>query len=150
MVRICSTILLFCLSFSATANECAHNFEELDKTERLKTLKPLIPEVGRRGYVNKTQGSYIDITASTQNFVITFFTTGLFDLYGIRREGPLKFCDDGKKLLVIGLDREQTLYIDQTSLQFDERGPRQSFQEGPMPLALQKIHNIREQTALVN
>ena len=73
---------------------------------------------------------------------MTFFTTGLFELYAIKRTGPLEFCDDGTKLTVNGLDRVQTLFVEGAFLQFGEREPRQSFAPGEMPAALQKIHNF--------
>ena len=61
--------------------------------------------------VNDTKGSYFTVDTVTENFQMAFYTSGLFDIYPVKREGPVKFCDDGKSLTLVGIGRVETLSI---------------------------------------
>lgn len=121
---------------------CAKNYAELDRTPALLSLKTLISDQKQNGYVNKTKGSYFFIQTHDSQFIITFYTTGLFDLYGIHREGTLVFCDRDGQLTAVGLDRTQNIYVAGERLEFGHRGARESFKRGPMPEKLASINGI--------
>lgn len=139
-----ATVIIFFLFYglSAQGQVCAKNFSDLDKTERLQNLKKILPDSERRGFVNKTRGSYFDIYQKENQFIISFYTTGLFDLYGIHREGPVEFCDDQSKITVTGLGRIKTIHIDGKLLSFDDGADNKAFTPGEMPEPLREINNL--------
>ncbi len=92
--------------------------------------------------VNETKGSYVIISALDDNLTISFFTSGLFDLYPIRKDGPLSFCDDGTKLRMIGLDRADVFTLVEGGFRMGKGGPKHNFASGPMPELLKKLHRI--------
>ena len=118
---------------------CAMSFREFDDSKRLKALKPLFPANSVTGYVNQTGGSYYEIDSRGAWLQITFSTSGLFDFYLIRRSSPVVICDDGDRLVVKGLDREDVLTIEGGNLIMGKGGPKQTFSPGPMPELLKKL-----------
>ena len=142
-ILMCTALTIF--TISARAEDCADRYSDLDKTETLKSLKESLPKFKRKGFVNETKGSYFLITENDKGFNIVFFTTGLFDLYGIRREGELKFCDKDSKISVIGLGRTQAVRVEGAKLIFDEGKPRQIYTEGLMPEPLMKANELTQQ-----
>ena len=118
---------------------CAMRFSEFDLTRRLQQLKPLFPANSVSGYVNQTGGSYYEIDSRGEWLRITFMTSGLFDLYLIRRSSAVVICDDGEKLTVKGLDREDKMMIDDGKLIMGKGGPKQTFSPGPMPDLLKNL-----------
>lgn len=135
-------LLISLVSTTGRADVCAKNFSDLDKSEKLKTLKAIIPSQGKRGFVNKTSGSYFFLEAIGEEVEITFFTTGLLDLYGIRRQGKIEFCDTGKAIQARGIQRNVDLVLNGSHFQFGGGSARESFTAGPMPEALRRIHDI--------
>jgi hypothetical protein len=73
---------------------------------------------------------------------MTFLTTGLFDLYGIRRDGPVQFCDLEGKILVMGLGYEEEISVFEATIQLGGGTPRQTFREGPVPDLLRRKHDL--------
>ena len=138
------SIALFFCTLSAQGKDCAKNYSELGKTERLKAMRSVLPKKGRLGFVNKTQGSYFFIESTKTKFKVRFYTTGPFDLFTVNREGALEFCDNGKSLKVIGLGKEKRVMPVAAGLQFDNGGDRHSFQPGPMPDELKKMNKLDE------
>lgn len=118
---------------------CAMSFREFDSTKRLQELKVHYPANTVSGYVNQTHGSYYEIDSRGEWLQITFYTSGLFDLYLIKRTSPVVICDDGDKLTVKGLDREDVLKIENGNLIMGKGGPRQTFTRGPMPELLKTL-----------
>ncbi|MBY0315940.1 MAG: hypothetical protein K2Q26_10495 [Bdellovibrionales bacterium] len=144
-MKKCILILVMWTSLianSARAEICAKNFSDLDKTENLKSLKVIIPQEGKRGFVNKTSGSYFWLEVVGDSLEITFFTTGLLDLYGIRRQGKIEFCDTGKSIQARGIQRNVDLVLKGMHFQFGGGTARESFTAGPMPEALRRIHDV--------
>lgn len=140
-------ILGILISASAAADKvCAKNYSELDRTPHLQTLKTIIEDHKRNGFVNKTEGSYFFINSGAEEFHITFYTTGFLDLYGISKNGPIYFCDEDSKLTAVGLDRTQNIFVDKERLEFGHRSARESFIRGPMPEKLAKINDIDVRT----
>lgn len=129
-------------SFASTDPICASQYSELEKTEALRTLRFMIPQTGHRGFVNGTQGSYFYIRTTESAFQFTFLTTGLFDLYGVRRDGEVRFCEIDGKVYIYGLGEEQEIYVDSYTIQFGERTPRLVFQIGPVPELLKRKHDL--------
>ena len=121
---------------------CAESYSELDRSENLKAMKPLFSADKRIAVVNETKGSYVIIDAIDDKLTISFFTTGLFDLYPIRKDGGLKFCDDGEKLRMVGLDREDVVTLKDGGFQMGKGGPKMNFSRGEMPELLKKKHKI--------
>ncbi len=139
-------VILFLVSSSLAFAEhepiCAKKYSELDLTEQLKKLKELLPAHQTIGLVNETKGSYIYLASRDDSFHITFITTGIFDLYGIKREGEIVFCDRGGQLLAIGLDRTQDLFVSGQKMQFGDKSEKESFVWGPLPEKLARKHNL--------
>lgn len=131
---------------SAQAAEpiCASSYAELEKTDPLKNLRSLIPDKGLRGFVNGTRGSYFFIRTNEQEIHLTFLTTGLFDLYGVRKDGVVRFCDFEGKIFIFGLGNEQEVFVEGNTIQFGDRTPRQVFQPGPVPERLKEKHNLSD------
>lgn len=121
---------------------CATAYSELERSENLKSLKPLFSADKRIAMVNETKGSYVIIDAFDDHLSISFFTSGLFDLYPIRKDGPLKFCDDGVSLHMIGLGKEDKFVLKEGGFQMGKGGPRMNFARGEMPALLRKLHKI--------
>lgn len=126
----------------AAATVCAKDYLGLDQTPALTRIKTVIENNKQNGFVNQTRGSYFFIVAGPENFKITFFTSGLFDLYGIRKEGSIQFCDRDGQLLAIGLNRTQNIYVGDGRLEFGQRGARESFTRGQMPEKLASLNDV--------
>lgn len=135
-----SVCMLVFTAHSALAEQCVGRYSALSRNPRLQRLRSIVPASGSRGFVNGTKGSYFVITTQDDEIRIQFFTSGLFDLYGISREGPLSFCDDGDSLYVLGLERKDLLVIQGESLQIGKGGPRMLYTPGAMPDLLQRLH----------
>ncbi|MBY0383975.1 hypothetical protein K2X05_02360 [bacterium] len=136
--------LFFVSSVSATEPICASSYAELEKTNALKNLRSMIPDKGVRGFVNGTRGSYFFIRTNEQEIHLTFLTTGIFDLYGIRKDGHVRFCDIDGKVFIFGLGNEQEVFVDAQSIQFSDRSPRHFFQPGPLPDLLKEKHDLSD------
>lgn len=139
---ILSFMSIYSFDFAQAGDICASTYQELEQTENLKAVKNLIPLVGKNGFVNQTKGSYFFLESFADKIEITFLTTGLFDLYGIKRQGALKFCDRNGVLRVEGINKNLTIKLTSQGLQFGDGGPREVFDRGPIPEALRKIHNL--------
>jgi hypothetical protein len=137
------TILFILMAVPAHGAEvCASSFSELAASPRLEGLKPLFNADRRIAMVNETKGSYVIIDAFDDKFTISFFTSGLFDLYPIRKDGPLKFCDDGARLRMVALDRADVFTLVNGGFHMGAGGPKQNFARGEMPALLKKLHKI--------
>lgn len=136
--------LFFVSSVEATESICAANYSELEKTNGLKNLRAMIPDKGLRGFVNGTRGSYFFIRTNEQEIHLTFLTTGIFDLYGIRKDGLVRFCDIDGKVFIFGLGNEQEVFVDTNTIQFSNRSPRHVFQPGPVPDLLKEKHDLSD------
>src|SRR5258708_7616865 len=104
--------LLVLASFPTSAEEvCAGSFAELGRTPRLQSIQKMFSSAGRLSMVNVTRGSYfiVESLEEKENLTIRFYTSALFDLYGVKREGPVRFCDDGQSLKLIGIGRREEL-----------------------------------------
>lgn len=126
----------------AADNLCAKNFSEIEKSPRFDSLKPLLSQTQRFGFVNKTEGSYFFIEQKQNQFYITFYTTGFLDLFGVRRSGPITFCEKNGQLTAEGLDRVQNIFIEGERMEFGQRSARESFIRGPMPEKLARINEV--------
>lgn len=134
--------LMLLFAVPAVAKVCAYKFSDLDLTEKLKELRPLLTDKQAVGFVNQTQGSYFIITSHTDHFSMVFFTTGLFDLYGIEKKGNLVFCDTETGLWVDGLDRNEPIQIQNNQIIWGNGGPRETFQRGPVPQLIAEKNSI--------
>lgn len=145
-------LVLAALNVSAEVSTCASRPDELNLSSELMRLRDYFPDDGA-GYVNETAGSYfevsvnasVDISANTASeaatgYVLTFYTSGFLDLYGVMRSGPAKFCVDGGILAVHSMGQVQKIQLQAGRLLLDEGGPRKSFARGSMPLKLAKLH----------
>ena len=126
----------------AVENICAKTHSQLNLTPRLKTLAPILPTAGQKGFVNETKGSFLYIEAQPSHFKIFFLTSGLFDLYSIVRDGEVTFCDTGENLVIIGLGRTRVLMTKGEGIQFGDGGASESFQPGPVPKELQQLYGL--------
>ena len=136
-------LILISLPPFVCANEiCASKYSELESSARLAKLKPLFNADKRIAMVNQTRGSFVIIDGFEDNLTIRFYTSGLFDLYPIQREGPLKFCDVDGNLRMIGLDREDRVEVVHGGLVVGRGGPKRSFVSGEMPQNLKRLHKM--------
>ena len=136
-------ILLAILLGSASADIfCAKTKNDLDHSERLAQIKPLFDDNNRIMMVNGTKGSYVIIDGSGEGLTISFFTSGLFDLYAIRKDGPLEFCDNGERLEMVGLDRREVFQIIDGEIDMGSGGVKKHFARGDMPDKLKKLHRF--------
>jgi hypothetical protein len=140
--RLFYFLMILLIGCQSGASVCAFKYSDLQKTEALKRLQQLIPETGIRGFVNGTQGSYFFIRSGKEELHMTFLTTGLFDLYGIKREGPVQFCDNNGRILVMGMGYEEEVVVNQLTIQLGGGTPRQTFREGPVPELLKQKHDL--------
>jgi hypothetical protein len=143
-MRSTLVIALFLMSQTAWAGECASTLEDLKKTPRLKAVQELFAGGTRVGFVNETNGSYVVMGVAEGKLDIHFYTSGLWDLYAIKDEGPLQFCDDGEKLVMSGLGRSEALKIAPNKMEIGGGGPKRTFHVGPMPELLRKLHKLDE------
>jgi hypothetical protein len=127
---------------TALAEECAAHFSELAKTERLKSVRALFQDRLYVGMVNETKGSYLILQAQDDALTIGFYTSGPFDLFGVKREGALQVCDDGSALRIIAIGREEKIAIKGLNLVVGDGGPKMSFTIGEAPELLQRLHGI--------
>lgn len=144
-MRYVSGVLLFIVLFASRAfggEVCAARLSELGRTPRLEQVHHLFAKENQFGMVNETKGTYLLVEARKDDLVLILYTSGLFDLFPIRREGSVKFCDTGSALRFEGLGRTESIVIENLVLQVDGGGPRRTFRLGPMPEALQRLHHF--------
>ena len=146
MSRISHLILsiLAVVSVAAGADECAGKFSELSRISGLSSVRTLFGEGERIGLVNETQGSYVVIESRDDLLWISFYTSGLFDLYGIKDEGPLIFCSTASGLRMSGLKRNNAFMVVEGRLIIDDGGRRKTFAIGAVPELLRKLHHLNE------
>ncbi len=142
MIRCWTLSLIFALEAQAASPVCASRFADFDKSPQLKQLQAVVPPLGLKGFVNGTQGSYFFLQTTEDGIQMTFLTTGLFDFYGIRREGPIQFCDLEGKIFVMGLGYEEEISVFNSIIQLGGGTPRQTFREGPVPDLLKRKHDL--------
>ena len=123
---------------------CADHFSQLEKTENLKHLQAVIPESGIKGFVNKTRGSYFFIRAVDNKLILTFLTTGLFDLYGIRRDSEIRFCDSEGQLYILGMGGIQKMYFKDNLIYIKGDSPVHIFESGDVPPLLREKNDLSE------
>ena len=140
------TVFVFIISsfwcFHAFAEECATLYSELKKTQNLQVARSLFNPEEKVGFINDTKGSYIVLEVQNDKLMIHFYTSGIFDLYAIKKEGPLTLCDEGNSLKMVGLERSEKLKISDGRLELGDGGPRKSFLVGNMPDSLKRLHHI--------
>ncbi|MGE4134012.1 MAG: hypothetical protein AB7F86_20415 [Bdellovibrionales bacterium] len=123
---------------------CATHYSELGQTARLKSVTSLFGAEDTIGLVNQTGGSFVELDSHANALTITFYTTGFLDLYPIKRDGPLEFCDDGEKLIMSGVGRTNPVVIENGRIVVGDGGPKMNFGSGPMPDLLRRKHKIPE------
>lgn len=142
--RYARALVLLLWSFQSGADLCAARISELEKTERLKSIQSLFQSGHRVGLVNESKGSFVILTADQEQMTISFYTSGLFDLFPIKREGPVLFCDTGKGLEMIGIGRTVEIRIVGGKLVAEDGSPKRIFAPGEMPELLRKLHHLNE------
>ncbi len=98
----------------------------------------------RVGLVNETSGSYVLLDFAGETMTMTFFTSGLFNLVPIKREGSVRFCDEASLLTMRGLGVDEEIKIVGGKVVIDEGGARKTFVKGPMPKALAELHHYTD------
>lgn len=134
--------LLFTIYTASAGDICAERFSDLSASPRLETIRPLFGAEKRIAMVNGTKGTYVVIDALAENFTISLFTSGLFDLYPIRKDGEVRFCDDGANLRMMALGRADVFRIVNGGMVMAGGGERMSFARGEMPELLKKLHKV--------
>lgn len=124
----------------AALQTCALNFSDLGQTPGLHELIPYFEANAVTGYVNETQGSYFEVDTHDPKMVMTFMTSGLFDMYLIQRSGPIMFCDDGETVVVKGIEMEDRVTLKNGTITLGKGGPKRTFTRGAKPELLQKLH----------
>lgn len=118
---------------------CIQNFKDIHLTENLRLLSEYFTPSSVTKYVNQTQGSYFEIDTKAVPMTITFLTSGLFDLTLIRRHGVIEFCDDGRRLVVKGIGRNDPISLSEGTITFGAGGAKLIFTRGDKPTQLRKL-----------
>ena len=118
---------------------CIHSFKDIHLTEKLSSLSEYFAPDSITKYVNQTQGSYFEVDTSAVPMTITFLTSGLFDLTLIRRHGKIEFCDDGNRLIVKGIGRNDPIILSDGMITFGSGGAKLIFSKGDKPRQLRKL-----------
>ncbi len=131
------------LTTAQSAPVCARNVMEYNLTPRLAELQHYFGPATTTGYVNQTNGSYFEVDTRTRPdaFVFTFMTSGFLDLNLIKQTGVVMFCDDGNKLTVVGLDRNERMTLNNGTIILGGGVPKQTFREGPKPELLRRLES---------
>ena len=141
MVIVIGLLLGCCRS---RGEDCATSYTDLGKTQGLRSIQLLFDLNARLDLVNETKGSYVTIESQPDGLKIIFYTSGLFDLYPIRREGPVIFCDSGEAMTMSGLGLSEKLSAANSKITLGDGGPKKVFSKGPMPELLRRLHRIDE------
>ncbi len=124
----------------AALQTCALSFTDLNQTPNLQELISYFAPDAVVGYVNETHGSYFEVDTHDRKMVMTFMTSGLFDMYLIQRSGPIMFCDDGETVVVKGIEMEDQVTLKNGVIVLGKGGPKRTFTRGPKPELLEKLH----------
>ncbi len=136
-------VLFFGASSVLQADVCASKYSELEKSPLLRNMKFFFIKDGTPvGLVNATNGSYILLRDTNDELIVEFFTSGLFDLYPIKREGAVQFCESGGLVKMVGLGQNEPVQIDGEQVKFGNGGDRKTFKIGNMPELLQRLHKV--------
>jgi hypothetical protein len=123
---------------------CAGQYSQLELTENLKQLQAVIPASGTKGFVNKTRGSYFFIRSTGDKIKLTFLTTGLFDLYGIRRDSEIRFCEVEGQLYIHGMGGIQKMFLRANLIHFKDDSPVHTFESGEIPQLLREKNDLSD------
>lgn len=123
---------------------CADHYSQLEKTENLKNLQSVLPAAGVKGFVNKTRGSYFFIRSTEDKMKLTFLTTGLFDLYGIRRDSEIRFCDSDGQLYILGMGGVQKVELKENIIFLKGDSPVHTFEAGDVPPLLREKNDLSD------
>ena len=123
---------------------CADQYTQLEKTETLKTLQVVLPVSGVKGFVNKTRGSYFFIRSTEDKLKLTFLTTGLFDLYGIRRDSEIRFCDSDGQIYILGMGGIQKVVLKENLIFLKGDSPVHTFELGEVPPLLREKNDLSD------
>lgn len=126
----------------ALAGECASSLAELKKSPNFASVVSFLQDQDRLGLVNDTKGSYVVIDAKETELKIHFYTSGIWDLYAIKDEGPLQFCSDENGLTIQGLGRTDSIRFSEGKMEMGKGGAIRTFHPGDMPELLQKLHGL--------
>ncbi|MES2965887.1 MAG: hypothetical protein V4760_18545 [Bdellovibrionota bacterium] len=139
-------IVLFILLLGPVAEArietCAYDSLGLKRTPALEQFRKFL-DSDHVGLANETAGSYVILDLFSDHMTIAFYTSGLFDLVPIKREGPVQFCDVDGALEMRGLERVQKIRIVDGKLVIDEGGPKKTFVKGEMPAPLARLHHYQ-------
>ncbi len=123
---------------------CADHYSQLEKTKSLKSLQSVLPASGIKGFVNKTRGSYFFIRSTEDKLKLTFLTTGLFDLYGIRRDSEIRFCDSDGQIYILGLGGIQKVVLKENLIFLKGESPVHTFESGEVPPLLREKNDLSD------
>lgn len=125
----------------AALQTCALSYEDLRQTARLRELLPYFQPNSISSFVNQTRGSYFEIDTTRGRLVMTFLTSGLFDMYLIERRGPIRFCDDGESLVVSGIEMKEDVTLQDGAIVLGRGGEKRTFRHGRKPELLERLHS---------
>jgi hypothetical protein len=138
-------LLIFFIKLAQGADPiCADHYSQLEKTENLKTLQSVLPASGIKGFVNKTRGSYFFIRSNENKLKLTFLTTGLFDLYGIRRDSEIRFCDSEGQIYILGMGGIQKVELKENMIFLKGTSPVHTFEAGEVPPLLREKNDLSD------
>lgn len=125
----------------AALQTCALSYEDLRQTARLRELLSYFQPNSISSFVNQTRGSYFEIDTTRGRLVMTFLTSGLFDMYLIERRGPIRFCDDGESLVVSGIEMKEDVTLQDGAIVLGRGGEKRTFRHGRKPELLERLHS---------
>ncbi len=137
-------VLLLIHFVQAVDPVCADHYSQLEKTDALKRFQAIVPASGIKGFVNKTRGSYFFIKSTNDKLKLTFLTTGLFDLYGIRRDSEIRFCDSEGQISILGMDGVQKIVLKDNWIVFKDDSLVHTFEPGEIPPLLREKNDLSD------
>lgn len=140
-------ILLIVSTSKAGQQVCVDGPADLATQSELSVLKDYFPASTKVGYINETAGSYFEVEAAPgtiegerETYSLTFYTSGLLDLFGVVRSGPAKFCVIESRMTVQSMGQMQSIRVVEGKIVLGEGGPRKTFSRGEMPPKLVRLH----------
>jgi len=118
--------------------QCVTRFSQLDSP--FLSFKNLLGESHKVGLINKTKGSFVYVEVKEDEIFVTLYSSGLFDLFGIRQQSPLRLCAGPKGLILEAFGQKDDLRISENQVVVGDGHPKRSFTVGTMTPALLKVH----------
>lgn len=117
---------------------CISKYSQLNSP--FLSFKNLLGDTHSVGLINKTQGSFVWVEVREDEMFVTLYSTGPFELFGIRKQSHLSLCQGPEGMILEAFGQKDGLHIADDRVEVGDGSPKKSFRVGEMTPNLLKFH----------